>query len=105
MSTAEISWAVLGFISFLIPIVAALWKGFNVIASLRSELLQIRHDNAVENLRIDHLQQSLDLSINGVLERISHYTTRSRSESEKFDKRLGDLEGFLTKSTEFERRS
>ena len=105
MSSAEISWSVLGVVAAAIPIVASLWKAFTVIANLKSEISEIRHQNSTEDLKLGHMEDSLKLTANGLLERINHLANRTQTNHERLQKRIEDVEGFLTKSTAFNRRS
>lgn len=85
-----------------------IWKMGNAVATmqadLKSQIVAANHERSLNDVRLEHLQQSLTLGFNGMREKFEHFSSRSRMEMNELDKRLACIENFLAKSTEFEKR-
>lgn len=81
-----------------------IWKLGNSVATMQADLkAQItasNHERSMNDLRLEHLQQSLTLGFNGMREKFEHFSTRSRSEYEKLEHRVRRVENFLQKEFE-----
>jgi hypothetical protein len=104
MDRQESFLAILGFIAFAIPIVGALWKLFSVREELQTKILGNQHRLDLLDQRIEHLVDQQKLFLNGIQERVQHTRDRSKHAEEALDLRLSDLEGFVEKTTAFNRR-
>jgi prefoldin subunit 5 len=100
--------AVLGYMTALITIITALWRAFDSIARMREKvgdsIQELNHQ--IEKLRISEQsdREWAELSIRGTIEKLEHFSTRTRGELKELDTRMDDVEGFLQKTTAFERR-
>jgi uncharacterized protein YoxC len=101
MTDASSTFAILAFIAFAIPIVGALWKLFAVRESLQSAIKSNVHRIELLEQHIEHLHDQQQLAINGTKELVQHVRDRSARAEEKLAYRITDLEGYLTKTTEF----
>jgi len=98
---------IIGLITIVSTVAAALifiWKLGNAVATMQSDLrAQIaasNHERSLNDLRLEHLQDSLTLGFNGMREKFEHFSTRSRSEYEKLEHRTRRIENFLQKEFE-----
>ena len=73
-------------------------------ATLKEQIANANFDRKLNDERLEHLQDELELGFNGLREKFEHFSTRSRSESSELSKRLESVENFLVKTTEFEKR-
>ena len=73
-------------------------------AALKEQIAAANFDRKLNDERLEHLQDSLKLGLNGLKEKFDHFATRSRAESGTLGDRVGAVENFLVKTTEFEKR-
>lgn len=120
--SAEVSFAILSFIAFSIPIVGSLWKIFSIRESLsrdiektndRITLLEkdINNEGKVWAYRLklfekhaENLTDKLSLGIHQTRELVNHVRERSKKAEQNLDLRVSDIEGFLEKTSDFARR-
>lgn len=95
MSQTEIIF-IISFASFCIGVLHRVWLMSMAVASMR-------HSFEVQDIKLAHLGDVHVLAFNGFRERMEHTANRHKQEVEKMEDRLDDIEGFLTKSTEFNR--
>ncbi len=83
-----------GIVTGAIAILAALYKAFGAVAELK--------------MRINELHNEIEkqgLILNGTKERIEHVGSRLSTAIKDNSRAIVEIEGWLTKHTEFERRS
>jgi len=103
-----IDLALLGYVTSVITILAALWKSFDAIARMRERIgdsiQELNHE--IDKLKISEQanREWAELSVRGTVEKIEHFSTRTGGEIENLNKRMDNVEGFLQKTTSFERR-
>lgn len=99
---------VLGYVTAFITILTALWRAFDSIARMREKVGDSIQDLAheIEKLRINEQsdREWAELSIRGTIEKLEHFSTRTKGEIKDLDTRMDNVEGFLQKTTTFERR-
>lgn len=90
MSKSEITIIVLSVLGTLfatsVPIATLMWKLFGVVA----------RDKQADELQL--------LGMNGLKERIEHVATRLTGQTDSLNRRLKQVERFLSKTTNFEER-
>ncbi|PZV19200.1 MAG: hypothetical protein DCF22_00600 [Leptolyngbya sp.] len=96
---------ILVFVAFMIPLLVALFKVFEVRERVYDAIQAVEHRLALLQSRIENLEDKVDLGFNGTRELIEHKSTRLFNTTDKHSDRLDDVEQFLVKSTEFNRRS
>ncbi len=69
-----------------IPLVTFMWKIFSVVA----------RDKQADEMQL--------LALNGLRERVEHLSTRLSGQTDNLNRRLKQVERFLSKTTEFEER-
>lgn len=94
----------LAIIATLTTVLTALWKALNAIAA-------IKYGIAETNGRLERIASELDgklermeLITNGVRERVEHVSLRVSGQFDRMDQAIDDLEGFLQKTTSYEKR-
>lgn len=101
---AEVTIAILTFIAFSIPIVGALWRLFSVREKLAFDIKESAFKLELLEQKIAALTEQQLLALNGIKELVGHIRTRTRVEEEKLDARLGDVESWMEKNTDFVKR-
>ncbi|HEY9696743.1 MAG TPA: hypothetical protein V6D10_05740 [Trichocoleus sp.] len=112
----ELAVGILGFIIFSMPIVGGLWKIFTVREALKDAIKDVRNalikDITANAHRIDlleikneHMIDQQTLALKGTEELAQHVRTRSQRAEDELDRRMGDVERFLEKTTTFTCRS
>lgn len=95
------------FFSFCITIITVVWKLSSSVSNMKADLkelvINVKHDLDLKGSKLEHLDDNLVLSFNGLREKFEHFSTRSRTEVNELNRRLQDVEEFLAKKTEFER--
>jgi uncharacterized protein YoxC len=106
LKTETVAFAI-AFLSFCFSIIAAVWKVSTSLSTMKTDLkelvINVRHDLDLKSAKLDHLDDTVILGINGLREKFEHFSTRSRTEVNELNRRLQDVEEFLAKKTEFER--
>jgi predicted nuclease with TOPRIM domain len=97
--------AIVGAYTLLAPIIVAVWRLFSIRAELQSLITENRHRVEMLERESSHLVEQQRLFLNGLQERLQHVRDRSKQEEEDLDRRLGDLESFIEKTTQFTRRN
>lgn len=91
-----------------IPLLAALWKVFDSIASLKerlnSQITAVGHQTQLIELELKSLNEKGQLAINGLKERHDHSINRLKAEFERLDQKVEQIEGFLAKASGYEIR-
>lgn len=73
-------------------------------AALRDQITATDFDRKLNDERLENLQNIQQLGFKGFEERFNHFSERAKREIEKIGDRLNDVEGYLTKKTEFQKR-
>jgi len=94
----------LTFVAFSIPILVLIWKIFAVREKVYDQLQALEHQYQVLQTRLIYLEDKLDLTTNGLREVIEHKSTRFISTGDRSVGRIEDMEEFLAKTTQFNRR-
>ena len=71
---------------------------------MSTAVAEMRHNLEKQDIRLENLNDLHEAGFNGFKERIEHFTNRTRGEIGELNKRLEDVESYLTKSTDFIRR-
>ncbi|MBE9012657.1 hypothetical protein IQ250_20870 [Pseudanabaenaceae cyanobacterium LEGE 13415] len=104
MSKLEIALGLITIVSAIAATLIFIWKLGNSVATmqadLRSQIALSNHERSLNDLRLEHLQDSLTLGFNGMKEKFEHFSTRSRSEYEKLEHRVRHLENFVQREFE-----
>lgn len=96
MNYPEILFAItLG--SFCIGILHRVW-------SISTAVSTIQHSFEKQDIRLENLVALHELGFNGFKERVDHTAARLRREITEVNVRVEDLESFMAKTTEFNRR-
>ena len=104
MPTATSIRDILVFIAFMTPLLLSLWKLFEVRERVYDSIQALDHRLAIMNSRIENLEDKVDLGLNGMRELIEHKTIRLSNTTDRHVDRLEDIEQFLAKSTDFNKR-
>lgn len=94
MNEIALLGAIIGLSTGILTLLGSLWKVFNLLASLQ------RRDDALQ-----HDIESLELVCNGLTGRIDHIKRRLTVQISAQNATLHDIEGWMIKNTEYERRS
>jgi len=94
----------LTFVAFFIPILVLIWKIFAVREKVYDQLQTLEHRHQILETRLIHLEDKLNLTTNGLRELIEHKSTRFISMGDRSLGRIEDMEEFLAKTTQFNRR-
>ena len=94
----------LTFVAFSIPIILVLWKIFAVREKVYDQLQTLEHRYHILETRLIHLEDKFDLTTNGLRELIEHKSIRFISTGDRSVGRIEDMEEFLAKTTQFNRR-
>lgn len=104
MNSLETIIGLLTIVSSISAMLVFIWKLGNSVAmmqaDLKAQIAASNHEQAMNDLRLEQLQDSLKLGFNGMRERFEHFSTRSRSEYEKLESRVRRVENFLQKEFE-----
>ncbi|MGG6266307.1 hypothetical protein ACQ4M3_08835 [Leptolyngbya sp. AN03gr2] len=104
MSKLEIAIGLITIVSSIAATLIFIWKLGNAVATmqsdLRSQIAASNYERSMNDLRLEHLQDSLTLGFNGMREKFEHFSTRSRSEYEKLESRVRRIENVLQKEFE-----
>jgi len=104
MSKLEIAIGLITVVSSIAATLIFIWKLGNAVAhmqaDLRSQIAASNHERNMNDLRLEHLQETLTLGFNGMREKFEHFSSRSRSEYEKLEHRVRHLENFVQKEFE-----
>ena len=95
---------ILVFIAFMTPLLLSLWKLFEVRERVYDSIQALDHRLAIMNSRIENLEDKVDLGLNGTRELVEHKSVRQSNTLDRHTDRLEDIEQFLAKSTEFNKR-
>ena len=96
MTQAQILFAVT-LLTFAIGILGRVWMSAIALSEMKNDL-------KMQTRELGYLAELHQTAFQGFVEKIDHSTNRFKGEIEDIKRRLEDLEGFLTKSTEFTRR-
>lgn len=113
--SSDIQSQILGFILFAIPIVTALWKVFSIlhgiedrvelkIQDIERRLVNLAHQSELRESELEHLNDTLELAVNGVKELVTHVRSRTQADCDRLNGRISQLEKYLTKTTDFQSR-
>lgn len=97
--------AAIGGLTGLISIFTTYSKLQNVLARLESRDLELKEQIKQLELRSEYGSDHIELLVNGLKERVEHINTRLSNQYKDINSVLSDIEGFLQKKTEYERRS
>jgi hypothetical protein len=86
-----------GTVISLISLIATIWKVSAAYAAMKHEL-------ELKDKEIEAFLDKQELIINGLQEKFGHFSNRFRGEVEAVSGRVSQLEDFLTKTTDYERR-
>lgn len=111
----EIQSQIIGFILFAITMIGALWKVFSIlngiedrvelkIQDIERRLINLAHQSELRESELEHLNDRLELAVNGVKELVTHVRARTQADCDKLSNRIAQLEKFLTKTTDFQSR-
>lgn len=101
---------------FAIPMVAAMWRVFSALTSMRLKLenridslgdliVALRHDFDLRSQKVDYLEDRYELTLNGLRERIEHVGARTKTDYDRLATLTKDLESYLAKTTPYEPRN
>ena len=104
MPTTTSARDLLVFVAFMIPLIVALFKVFEVRERVYDAIQTLEHRVNILQSRVENLEDKIDLGLNGTRELIEHKTIRQSNTLDRHTDRLEDIEQFLAKSTEFNKR-
>lgn len=93
---------IFGTTAFSISVGTVLWRV--IMLRLNSEVLALQHNLEIKDLQIENLQDVQTLLQKGLEEKFEHFASRMKGENLEIDKRLRQIENYLSKKTEFEPR-
>lgn len=80
-------------IAFAITLIGSLWKTFNLVGGIEKQLAGL-----------DHKIEKVELTLNGVRERMEHLGTRLTTTQQAQQRTIDQVEAFLAKNTAYEPR-
>jgi hypothetical protein len=92
-----------GAIACSLSVGTVLWRAITL--KLNGEVLLLQHNLEKKDLQISNLQDVQTLMQKGLEEKFGHFSTRTRAEVLELDKRVRQIENFLSKGTDFEPRN
>ena len=104
MPTTTSARDLLVFVAFMIPLIVALFKVFEVRERVYDAIQALEHRVAILQSRVENLEDKIDLGLNGTRELIEHKTVRQSNTLDRHTDRLEDIEQFLAKTTDFNKR-
>jgi hypothetical protein len=105
MPTANSIREILLLIVFILPILMALFKLFQLREQVYDALQKLEYQETLLGNRLENLEDKLLLGFNGTKELIEHKASRLGNTQDRQGDRLDDVEQFLVKTTDFVRRS
>jgi uncharacterized protein YoxC len=93
MDAPQIVTLVIALIGSAATVSGSLWKVFRLISRIEEQLRES-----------EHKQEILTMQVNQTVQRIEHVSERFNRTIANIDNRLRGVEGYLTKTTEFEQR-
>ncbi|MBW4420150.1 MAG: hypothetical protein KME13_13105 [Myxacorys californica WJT36-NPBG1] len=95
-------------LSFCIATSTTVWKMSASLATMKAELreliFQSQHELDAKTKEMGHIDDKLMLGINGAMEIAQHVRERTDRTHEQVSSRITDIELFLSKHLQFERR-
>jgi hypothetical protein len=85
--------SVLGLATGLISLLGGLWKLFSLVSALQARDRELLYEI-----------EKLALTVNGVRERMEHVNLRISNQIQSYSSTLRDVESWMVKHTEYERR-
>lgn len=115
MTAPEIQAQIVGFILLALPLIAALWKFFQLLQGIEKRLDEavdkvdrrvgeLEHLAAMRELRVEALNDRLMLGINGTKELVNHLRTRTKADDDRLESKLAQIERYLVKETNYQSR-
>ena len=115
MTAPEIQAQIVGFILLALPLIAALWKFFNLLQGIEKRLDdavdrvdrrvgELEHLAAMRELKVEALNDRLMLGINGTKELVNHLRTRTKADDDQLRSKLDQIERYLVKETNYQSR-
>lgn len=101
----EITLAIFGAITSLITIFTTYSKLQAVLSRLEFRDLELREQMKQIDLKLEHTKDQIELWCNGNSERIEHINTRLSNQMKELTNAVIDVEAFLQKKTEYEKRN
>lgn len=93
---------IFGSTAFSIAVGTILWRV--IVLRLNSEVLALQHNLELKDLQIENLQDVQTLLQKGLEEKFEHFAARMKGENLEIDKRLRQIENYLSKNTTFDLR-
>lgn len=103
MKAHEIAGFIFGSVACSVTVGTVLWR--IIILKLNAEVLLLQHNLEKKDLQIENLQNVQTLGHQGLIEKFGHFSSRSRAEVTELDKRMRQVENFLSKKAGFEPRN
>lgn len=97
--------ATLGLLTAAITILTTFSKLQSVLSRLELRDLELREEIKRSQVQSENLTDRVELFVNGLKERIEHINTRLSGQNKEIASTVADIEAFLQKNTEYERRS
>lgn len=91
-------------IAFSLPLLSLLWRSFSVIAEIRLQIAEVRHDQEKLAGEIEVLDERFTSVNLQTIQRFDHFSNRFRGEVSQLNTQVRDLQNFLAKTTSFEVR-
>ena len=104
MPTTTSARDLLVFVAFMIPLIVALFKVFEVRERVYDAIQTLEHRVNILQSRVENLEDKIDLGLNGMRELVEHKTIRLSNTTDRHVDRLEDIEQFLSKTTDFNKR-
>jgi hypothetical protein len=101
--SSDVAGFIFGAIACSLSVGTVLWRAITL--KLNGEVLLLQHNLEKKDLQISNLQDVQTLMQKGLEEKFGHFSTRSRAETSELDKRVRQVENFLSKGTNFEPRN
>lgn len=100
----EIAVAIVTLTVGTLSILATFGKVQSLLARLEARDLELRDEVKTLRLELEHAEDRLTLTTNGLKERIEHINTRVSGQVKDLSATVRAVEGFLQKNTAYERR-
>lgn len=100
----EIAITILQFIVLILPIAGLVWHASAMRAALKADITENAHRLDLIEAHFEDLNDRYVLAFNGLREKVEHIRERSANEERRQSERLTDVESFLEKTTNFNRR-
>lgn len=115
MTNSEIQTQIIGFILIALPLIAALWKFFQLLQGIEQRLdeaiervdrrvSELEHRADIRSVQMEGLNDRLALGLNGTKELVTHLRVRTKADNDRLLEKMAQIERYLVKETTYQSR-